>query len=324
MTTRLRIRTRLGLFVSLFVVALAGCSSGAQPIDPAPVGEVQRPFPAGTEIDPELGSGGGSEEDCDPTASLRPNSSVPPGSTMAKIKERGHLIVGVDQNTYLFGFPDPETGKLSGFDIDIARKIAEALLGNADAVHFKAISSAERIDALRNGDVDIVVRTFSITCDRLEDINFSTVYYVAGQRVLVPVGSTARGLSDLGDKRVCAAKDSTSLRNIAASRPRPIPVAVDDWSDCLVLLQQGQVDAISTDDTILAGLRAQDRTGTKIVGEPFTKEYYGIGIPKENEDMVRFVNAVLENIRGGAWQASYDRWLREHLGPASPPKPEYR
>ncbi len=262
MTTRLRIRTRLGLFVSLFAVALAGCSSGAQPIDPAPVGEVQRPFPAGTEIDPELGSGGGSEEDCDPTASLRPNSSVPPGSTMAKIKERGHLIVGVDQNTYLFGFPDPETGKLSGFDIDIARKIAEALLGNADAVHFKAISSAERIDALRNGDVDIVVRTFSITCDRLEDINFSTVYYVAGQRVLVPVGSTARGLSDLGDKRVCAAKDSTSLRNIAASRPRPIPVAVDDWSDCLVLLQQGQVDAISTDDSILAGLRAQDRTGT--------------------------------------------------------------
>ena len=101
-------------------------------------------------------------------------------------------------------------------------------------------------------------------------------------------------------------------------------MAVDDWSDCLVLLQQGQVDAISTDDTILAGLRAQDRTGTKIVGEPFTKEYYGIGIPKENEDMVRFVNAVLENIRGGAWQASYDRWLREHLGPASPPKPEYR
>lgn len=324
MTTRLRIRTRLGLFVSLFAVALAGCSSGAQPIDPAPVGEVQRPFPAGTEIDPELGSGGGSEEDCDPTASLRPNSSVPPGSTMAKIKERGHLIVGVDQNTYLFGFPDPETGKLSGFDIDIAREIARDLLGSPDAIQFKPLSSAERIEALKNGDVDIVVRTFSITCERLQEINFSTVYYVAGQRVLVNADSKVRELEDLAGERVCAARDSTSLQNIANSEAKPIPVAVNDWSDCLVLLQQGQVAAVSTDDTILAGMRAQDRKGTKIVGERFTREYYGIGIPKGNEDMVRYVNSVLERIRGGAWQQSYDRWLREDLGAASPPKPEYR
>ncbi|WP_298181397.1 glutamate ABC transporter substrate-binding protein [Saccharomonospora sp.] len=324
MTARTRTRERLGLLVSSLAVLLAACSGATQPIDPAPVDSSHRPMPAGTEIDPELGAAGESDESCDPTASLRPDSSTPADSTMAEIKDRGHLIAGVDQNTFLFGFADPETGELNGFDIDITKKIAEALFGDPEAVRFKAITSAERIDVLQNGEVDIVVRTFSITCERLADINFSTVYYVAGQRVLVDAASMVRDLSDLGGQRVCAAKDSTSLRNIAASKPRPVPVAVEDWSDCLVLLQQGQVEAVSTDDTILAGMRAQDRPGTKIVGEPFTEEYYGIGIPKENEDMVRFVNSVLEDVRGGAWQGSYDRWLREDLGPASPPEPEYR
>lgn len=322
MTTRTR--TRGGLLASLLAVTLAGCSTTAQPVDPAPVDSMQRPMPANTEIDPELDTADAGDDSCNPTASLRPDSSIPPSSTMAEIRERGKLIVGVDQNTFLFGFSDPETNELSGFDIDIAREIARDLLGSPDAIQFKPLSSAERIEALKNGDVDIVVRTFSITCERLQEINFSTVYYVAGQRVLVNADSKVRELEDLAGERVCAARDSTSLQNIANSEAKPIPVAVNDWSDCLVLLQQGQVAAVSTDDTILAGMRAQDRKGTKIVGERFTREYYGIGIPKGNEDMVRYVNSVLERIRGGAWQQSYDRWLREDLGAASPPKPEYR
>ncbi|EID54588.1 glutamate ABC transporter substrate-binding protein [Saccharomonospora xinjiangensis] len=319
-----RIRTRGAVLAALFAVVLAGCSPVTEPVDPAPVDSVSQPMPANTEIDPKFDTAGSADASCNPTASLRPDSSIPASSTMAEIKQRGHLIAGVDQNTFLFGFSDPETGELHGFDIDIAKEIARALFGDPEAVRFKAISSAERVDALAKGDVDIVVRTFSITCERLRQINFSTVYYVAGQRVLVGADSTARSLSDLGGQRVCAARDSTSLKNIANSTPRPVPVAVDDWSDCLVLLQQGQVAAVSTDDTILAGMRAQDRSGTKIIGERFTEEYYGVGIPKQNEDMVRYVNAVLEDVRDGAWQASYNRWLRQDLGAASPPKPEYR
>ncbi|WP_024875564.1 glutamate ABC transporter substrate-binding protein [Saccharomonospora piscinae] len=324
MKTRTRTGTRGLALACALTLSVAGCAAGTRPVDPAPVDSAQRPLPAGTEIDPRLDAGGTTDESCDPTASLAPDSSIPSGSTMAEIQERGHLVAGVDQNTFLFGFSDPETGRLNGFDIDMVREIARALFGDPEAVRFRAISSAQRIEALRNGEVDVVVRTFSVTCERLGDINFSSVYYVAGQRVLVGSDSTVRELSDLGGKRVCAAKDSTSLRNIAAAEPRPVPVAVNDWSDCLVLLQQGQVAAVSTDDTILAGLRAQDRTGTKIVGDRFTDEYYGIGIPKDNEDMVRFVNSVLADVRGGAWQDSYDRWLREDLGPASPPEPEYR
>jgi polar amino acid transport system substrate-binding protein len=171
--------------------------------------------------------------------------------------------------------------------------------------------------------VDIVVRTYSITCSRLQQINFSSVYYVAGQRILVDTASKVNSLADLTGKKICATKSSTSLTKIASDPSKPVPVSVDNWSDCLVMLQQAEVDAVSTDDVILAGMAAQDPT-LKIVGDRFTQENYGIGIPKENDDMVRFVNYVLDSVRSGAWMASYDRWLAPRLGPASPPVPQYK
>lgn len=309
---------RAGLLAFLAVV-LTACGSPGPPVNPAPVGEVSPPKPAGaTEVRNVEGSGS-SQQNCNLRASLPPNPAIPPGSTMAEIRDRGHLIVGVDQNTFLFGFRNPITGNLEGFDISIAKAVAEAIFGDPNAIRFKAITSGDRIPVLKNGEVDIVVRTFSITCDRLKEINFSTVYYEAGQRVLVPKSSSAKGIEDLGGKRICATEGSTSLANIANAQSNPVPVQVADWSDCLVMLQQGQADAVSTDDTILAGMAAQDPT-TKIVGPRFTEELYGIGVPKENEDMVRFVNAVLNQVRGGQWQQFYNQWLRARLGPASPPR----
>lgn len=319
----MRTARSLTLLLSLLALLAAGCASPGAPVDPAPIGTPQRPMPPNAEVESDVDGGGSTDRSCDPAASLRPDSTISAGSTMAEIKDREYLIAGVDQNTFLFGFRDPTTGRLEGFDIDIVKEIARAIFGDPNAVQFRAISSAQREQVLMNGDVDIVVRTYSITCDRLQDVNFSTVYYVAGQRVLVKENSPVSGIGDLGGKRVCATKASTSLENIANSEPKPIPVSVDDWSDCLVMLQQGQVDAVSTDDTILAGMAEQDPT-TKIVGDRFTEELYGVGIPRENEDMVRFVNAVLENVRDGAWKDSYDNWLRERLGPASPPSPKYR
>ncbi|MEU6646433.1 glutamate ABC transporter substrate-binding protein [Saccharomonospora sp. NPDC046836] len=314
---------RFGLLLSAAALLVAGCGSPGAPVDPAPVSTVERPQPANAAVETDVEGGGSSQQECDPTASLAPDGSIPAGSTMDEIRDRGYLIAGVDQNTFLFGFRNPTTGMLEGFDIDIVKEIANEIFGDPNAVQFRAISSAQRIPVLQDGTVDIVARTFSITCERLKDINFSTVYYVAGQRVLVDENSPVQGIGDLGDKRVCATKSSTSLRNIVAADPKPVPVSVDDWSDCLVMLQQGQVDAVSTDDTILAGMAEQDPT-VKIVGDRFTDEYYGIGIPQENDDMVRFVNAVLERVRGGLWQASYDRWLRARLGQSAPPAPNYR
>jgi len=257
---------------------------------------------------------------CDPTASLRPAGPprVTPGSFMAKIRARGYLIAGVDQNTYHFGYLNPLDGKIEGFDIDMVRAVAKAIFGNPSKVRFKAISDDQRIPAVRSGAVDIVAHTMTINCERLKEVDFSSVYFDAGQRVLVPSNSRAASLADLGGKRVCATTGSTSIANIKAAASHPIPVAVTFWTDCLVLLQQGNVAAVSTDDSILDGLAAQD-PWTKIVGPRFTSEPYGLAISQQHPDFVRFVNAVLQQLRtDGQWAASYRHWVGTPV-PAAPP-----
>jgi polar amino acid transport system substrate-binding protein len=257
---------------------------------------------------------------CDPTASLRPTGppKVTPGSFMAKIRARGYLIAGVDQSTYHFGFLNPLNGKIEGFDIDMVHAIAKAIFGNPNKVVFKAISDDQRIPDVRSGAVDIVAHTMTINCDRLQQVDFSTVYYDAGQRVLVEKNSPVKTIADLGGKKVCATSGSTSIANIKAAPSHPIPVTVPYWTDCLVKLQQGDVAAISTDDSILAGLAAQD-PWTKIVGPRFSNEPYGLAISQQHADFVRFVNAVLQQMRtNGQWAASYAHWVGTPV-PAPPP-----
>jgi polar amino acid transport system substrate-binding protein len=261
-----------------------------------------------------------------PPAPLPQPGQMPAGSTMAAIVAKGKLVVGVDQNTYNVGFRDPFTGEIQGFDIDMARAIAQALFGDPNAIQLRAVTSDQRIPALKNNDVDIVVRTMSITCDRLKDVDFSAVYYEAKQQVLVKKNAGIAGIDQLGGKRVCATKSSTSLGNIARAPAKPIGVSVSDWTDCLVMLQQGQVDAVSTDDVILAGMAAQDRY-TEVVGAPLANEPYGMAIAKQKEDFVRFVNGVLEQVRAnGTWAASYKRWLDDLIPgpPPAPPVPRYK
>jgi polar amino acid transport system substrate-binding protein len=179
---------------------------------------------------------------------------------------------------------------------------------------------------LENNEVDIVVSTMTMNCERWESVAFSTEYYSAGQKVLVLAAAEAEGIEgidDLGGRKVCAAAGSTSIRNIAEAPSAPIPVAVPDWTDCLVMLQQGQVDAISTDDTILAGLAAQD-PNARVVGERFSEEPYGIAMNRSNPDLVRYVNAVLEQLRtDGTWAEIYQRWLGD-LGEETPDPPPAR
>ena len=248
---------------------------------------------------------------CDPTASLRPTGppQVTAGSFMATIRARGYLIAGVDQSTYHFGYLNPLNGQIEGFDIDIVHAVAAAIFGNPDKVQFKAITDAQRIPGIQSGAVDMVAHTMTIDCSRLKLVDFSTVYFDAGQRVLVEKGSPVRGIGDLGRQKVCATIGSTSIANIAAALSRPIPVAVPYWTDCLVLLQQGDVAAISTDDSILAGLAAQDPY-TTMVGPRFTSEPHGLAISKQHPDFVRFANVVLAQMRSdGQWAASYAHWV---------------
>ncbi|MGH3238234.1 MAG: glutamate ABC transporter substrate-binding protein, partial [Streptosporangiaceae bacterium] len=256
---------------------------------------------------------------CDPDASsLRPSGppQVTAGSFMAKIRARGYLIAGVDQSTYHFGFLNPLNGKIEGFDIDMIQAVAKAIFGSPDKVEYKAISDAQRTPDILSGAVDIVAHTMTITCARLQKVDFSSVYFDAAQRVLVLKNSTARSLADLKGQKVCATTGSDSLAVIA--RDKAVPVAVPYWTDCLVLLQQGDVAAISTDDSILDGLAAQD-PWTKLIGPRLTNEPYGLAISKQHPEFVRFVNAVLQQLRtNGQWAASYAHWVGPSV-PAPPP-----
>jgi len=259
---------------------------------------------------------------CDTHASsLRPNGppQVTAGSFMAKIRARGHLIAGVDQSTYHFGFLSPFTGQIEGFDIDMIRAVAKAIFGDPNKVVFKAISDAQRIPDVESGTVDIVAHTMTITCDRLQMVDFSSVYFEAAQQVLVLSNSHATSLASLHGQKVCATSGSDSLNIIR--KEGAVPVAVTYWTDCLVLLQQGDAVAISTDNSILDGLVAQD-PWTKVIGPPLTDEPYGLAISKQHPDFVRFVNAVLEQLRtGGQWAKSYQQWLGTPVPP--PPKAQY-
>src|SRR5581483_1820319 len=140
---------------------------------------------------------------CDPTASLRPSGPprVTHGSFMAKIRARGYLIAGVDQSTFHFGFLNPLDGKIEGFDIDMVHAIAKAIFGDPDKVEFRAITDAQRIPEVRSGAVDIVAHTMTINCERMQQADFSTVYYDAGQRVLVQTDSPAKSIADLAGQQ---------------------------------------------------------------------------------------------------------------------------
>jgi polar amino acid transport system substrate-binding protein len=303
----------------LAATLVAGCSS-VQPLVEVSPSLTTLPMPSGAS---EVASASGAAVDsCDASASLRPSTEAGPAEEA--IRQRGRLIVGLDQSTNLFSFRDPVSGQLQGFDVDIAREIARDLVGDPSKVEFRLLTSPERITALENQTVDIVVNAMTITCARAEQIAFSTVYFEASQRLLVPKDSDVQGPADLAGKRVCAQVDTTSLATVSRVAPSATLLAVQNWDDCLVALQQGQADAASTDNSILAGLAVQD-PNLHIVGPSLEPEPYGIGINKAQDDLVRAVNAGLERIRGdGTWRSLYQKWLTV-LGPApSPPEPKYR
>src|SRR4051794_24039450 len=306
---------------ALFALAatLAGCSA-AQPLAEVSASHTTLPMPSGAVVVPyAFGAPVGS---CDATASLRPSTEV--GPAVEAIRRRGRLNVGVDQSTNLFSFRDPVSGELQGFDVDIAREIARDVVGDPDKVEFRLLASPDRIRALELQTVDIVAKAMTVTCESAQQIAFSTVYFEASQRLLVPRDSPVQGPADLAGKRVCSQADTPSLAAVERVAPTATLVGVQNWDDCLVALQQGQVDAVSTDDAILAGMAVQD-PNLHIVGPSLESEPYGIGVNKSQDDLVRAVNASLERIRrDGTWLSLYRKWLTVLGPPPNPPESKYR
>ena len=327
-------RARAGLVAALALAAGLAATSCATTDVPDSLPGPTTPTTAEAAAPPET-------PDCDPatvTHSLRPDTAaldavssgdVPAGSYMAEIRQRGRLRVAVDTSTMLFSIVDPRNGEFTGFDVDMAEEVATALFGEAtdETLELVAVPKSERVSVLLGeGAVDMVADTFTINCARAAEIDFSSVYFESKQRLLVRQDDTSTTIAEFAanGSRACAPTGSTSIDNMNALPDPPEIVDAPSQGACLVLLQQGRVEGISTDDTILAGMVAQDPT-LKVVGEALSREPYGLGLPPERPEWVRYVNAVLEDVRAsGRWDQLYDTWFADHLDDQAPPEAPYQ
>jgi polar amino acid transport system substrate-binding protein len=310
------------------LVVLLSCSSGvelAAPVEAPPTTVAGAASPA-QQCTAE-------QQEQDPTRSYAPNDEPTP--SVDEIRQRGRLIVGVSGDTLLFGSRNPLTGRIEGFDIDILTAIAVAIFGEGgeNKIEYRIITYADRIPRLlagpSQGGVDLVAHTMTINCSRWLRIAFSSVYFNAGQKLLVRRDSDLTSIEELASAglTLCAPEGSTNIEFV--QQPEFVDAGLvvagePDITDCLVGIQQGVYDAATSDDTVLAGFAAQD-PNVEVVGDALTEEPYGIGIAADRIDLVRFVNAELEAMRNdGRWAAIYQRWLIDSgaLGgpvPSAPP-----
>jgi polar amino acid transport system substrate-binding protein len=310
--------------VAASVVLLAGCGGYDTTSVPEQAQDPEAALPEAVPPKP-----------CDPpaTTSFEPSGSVDDlrAGALDEIRERDRLIAGVSADSFLLGSNNPFTGDIEGFDIDLVNEIAAAIFGTATGhVELRVITAAERIPLLEEGAIDIVARNMTMNCERWEQVAFSAEYYRAGQKILVRRDLAERknpidSVEELTDLRVCAPNGTTSLQNLVNEAPDAVVVTAANHTGCLAKLQRGEADAITGDDTVLAGLAAQDPYAVVPEQDAFTAEPYGIAANQDDRDLVELVNAVLEDMRAdGSWQDSYDRWLGPTLGEGTgQPRPVY-
>ena len=239
------------------------------------------------------------------------------GTLLRKIQDRGKIVVGVKYDVPMFGLLNSATNKVEGFDADIAREIANYIFGRPDTVEFKEAISNNRIPFLKDSAVDIIVSTMTINAEREKEIDFSVVYYLAGQSLLAPQNSVITGVKDLAGKKVGTAKGSTSEKNIRAAAPQADVRLFDGYSEAVAAMAAGQLDAVTTDDNILIGFQSKEPNKWKLVGGQFTKEPYGVGIAKGHPELVEVINKVIRDLKAsGKWKEIYTKNI-----PANPPDP---
>jgi ABC-type amino acid transport substrate-binding protein len=265
------------------------------------------------------GTSGTSAPQASASAAARPKFEVQ--SFMYSIQVKGKLRVGTQEDNPPFSVKNPTNNKWEGFDTDIGREIAKAIFGTQgdpdSFIEWVPVTSATRIPSLTDNKADVIIKTFTINEDRKKQIDFSDVYFSTGQRILVKkTNDQIKEVADLGGKTFCAQRGSTSEQNVTKAQPAAKALLLDSYPACLLALQQGQADAVSTDETILFGLVKQD-PNTKIVGKYFSDEPYGIGIKKNDGDrngFVAFVNTWLAAaIKDGTWGKLYEK----HVFPVS-------
>jgi glutamate transport system substrate-binding protein len=214
---------------------------------------------------------------------------------MARLADAGKVRVGTKFDQPLFGLKNLE-GKPEGFDVEIAKIIAGEMGIQPDNIEWVETVSANREPFIQQGKVDYVVATYTINDKRKQVVDFAGPYFEAGQDIMVAKGNPLgiRGPEDLAGKKVCSVAGSTPAENIRTNYPKAQLVEFDVYSKCAEALKNGQVQAVTTDNVILLGLISKDQESFELVGKPFTKEPYGIGLKKGDTQFRDFINDTLE------------------------------
>jgi glutamate transport system substrate-binding protein len=234
----------------------------------------------------------------------------PADTTMGKIQKAGEIKIGVKYDVPPFGFKNPQSGDIEGFDVDLGKAIADKL--GVKPKFVEAISD-NRIPFLQDGTVDLVLSTMTINAERDQEIDFSEPYYIARGRILVPQGSDIAGVGSLAGKSVCTALGSTYEETLKEQAPKADLKLVDSYSECLELVQNGAVDAVSTDDVILTGMIIQDDSLELVESEPLTTEPYGAGLKDGDSEFKEFVDGVIQEYKsGGGWADAYEKWVGQY------------
>jgi glutamate transport system substrate-binding protein len=272
-------------------------------------------------------SGGAASDACTaPTVTFTPKTPSITGSpTYDKIKSAGTVKVGVKADQPNLGYKDV-SGKRCGFDIEIAQLVAAGLGIDPAKIQYSEIPSANRESAIKGGQIDYYVGTYSITDKRKNDVGFAGPYFVAGQDLLVRKDETAiTGKDSLKGKKVCSATGSTPIQRVRDEGLTEASNIVEfkTYSECVSQLQDKKVDAVTTDDAILKGFAAQNPSALKVVGKPFSIEKYGVGLPKDDKALRNAVDDILQkSFTDGTWQKIYDSTLGKSGSSAKPPKLE--
>ncbi|WP_194422041.1 glutamate ABC transporter substrate-binding protein [Microbacterium abyssi] len=285
-----RTRTLAGIGIAATaLLALTACNSGS----------------------PTTPGGDGGEEGDAPAYEVATDVQLEGSPTFDAMVERGGPIIGVKEDQPNLGYLDVTTGERSGFDIEIARWIAASLGFEEGDITYEPIASANREQALVNGDIDYYVGTYSITDSRKEQIDFAGPYFVTGQGFLVGADSEMTEVNDVSDfngMTVCSATGSTPIQNIKDNFPEIETAEYDIYSQCVEDLISGKVDAVTTDAAILIGYAAQNPDELKVLDGLFTEERYGVGIPKGDTALLDHINTLFTD-GGDTWQAIFDATL---------------
>ncbi|HKP99344.1 MAG TPA: glutamate ABC transporter substrate-binding protein [Actinomycetes bacterium] len=250
----------------------------------------------------------GGDDGGDSGGQVNEGASFAEGTTMARLKDAGAVKVGTKFDQPLFGLKNLE-GKPEGFDVEIAKLIAGEMGIAPDKIEFIEAVSANREPFIEQGKVDFVVATYTINDKRKQVVDFAGPYYEAGQDIMVAKGNPEGigGPDDLAGKKVCSVTGSTPAENIRTNYPDAELTEFDVYSKCAEALKNGQVQAVTTDNVILLGLISQDEEAFELVGKPFTKEPYGIGVKKGDTEFRNFINDTLDKIeKDGRWKAAWD------------------